>query len=482
MKNTLLFDLIHSLTRNEKGYFVKNNSLKNKLFLSLYSGIENQKEYNELTIRKKFKGTYIEKNFSFAKNYLYNAILKNLIQFNFKKKDKYYYFNSVELLYKKGLYKHCEKLLIQIHKKANIKNDYLSLLRIIEFSKLILASNLRYSDALNDIVSYEADVLKAQQITSTFQSILIKIKQYRENTGNMINEDLYTIKDLIETPFLKDKSNIINLQCKKMYHEILFLYAFIFNRYDIALRHSNELQQIIFHSKQKVLYLTSYEKFELISHIIRFNILSNNHQLALANIKKSNQIIITSDFINPTEKNIMLLRNLIFETDIFLLSKQSNEFNESFDKAVLLVKQNKLKSYIKQLYKILLANKICHYFLIKDYKSTLLEINNLLHYEKKEVRSDIILFIKLTEMAIFYDRKNMTLLNSRALSFKRDLIKAKVTDQLWKTYSTFFSLTDTNNIDNSHIKNTIALINKAPKTRLKLDLFHIENWLKQKSD
>ena len=116
--------------------------------------------FNPFINKKKFLGTYIGKNFSFAKNYLYHTILKYTIQYDANKKDIYYYFASIRFLYKKGIYVGCSKMLKQAFKKAENENDYLSILRVIEFTRLLLHSYMKSYEELRYIVEQEPEILK----------------------------------------------------------------------------------------------------------------------------------------------------------------------------------------------------------------------------------------------------------------------------------------------------------------------------------
>ena len=89
MKTTSNFihQLIHSLTKNEKGYFVKllkvhGGDPMNKKYFLLFSAIDKQLTYNESALTNQFKAEPFIKQFSVAKNYLIQIILKSLIQFN----------------------------------------------------------------------------------------------------------------------------------------------------------------------------------------------------------------------------------------------------------------------------------------------------------------------------------------------------------------------------------------------------------------
>ncbi|MDQ3020658.1 MAG: hypothetical protein M3R36_08820 [Bacteroidota bacterium] len=75
-----LFDLIKSLSPNEKRYFKLNVALQkgNKNYLELFAALDSQKIFNEVEIKTKYKKENFVKNLTFTKNYLYKLIFKSL--------------------------------------------------------------------------------------------------------------------------------------------------------------------------------------------------------------------------------------------------------------------------------------------------------------------------------------------------------------------------------------------------------------------
>ena len=86
--NSPLFDLIKSLSKAEKRFFkLETNRYKsksNKVYIEVYKILDNQDIYNEEELKKKLP-TQSNIRLPQLKNYLYNLILKILIQFNSKK-------------------------------------------------------------------------------------------------------------------------------------------------------------------------------------------------------------------------------------------------------------------------------------------------------------------------------------------------------------------------------------------------------------
>ena len=108
--NTDLYDLIHALSPSEKAYFkkyaYKQGSGKDNPYLQLFDAIDRQKKYDEEKLKQKFKGQKFIKQFSTAKNYLYNLILGCLADYDASKSKHAKVLQAItqiNSLYKRGL-------------------------------------------------------------------------------------------------------------------------------------------------------------------------------------------------------------------------------------------------------------------------------------------------------------------------------------------------------------------------------------------
>ena len=105
-----LFQLIKALTKQEKRYFKLHASRhvigKENKYVKLFDAIDQQKEYNEERIKKKFNHAPITRQLHVAKNYLYHLLLDSLRSYHeSKSEDKFFtLLRNAQLLFNKGLY------------------------------------------------------------------------------------------------------------------------------------------------------------------------------------------------------------------------------------------------------------------------------------------------------------------------------------------------------------------------------------------
>src|SRR3989344_4962187 len=113
-KKEPLFELIHSLSVPEKGYFKKNCGPGDQVYVKMFDLINKQTNYNEKEILKAIRNESVSKNFSVSKRYLYDSILSVLIRYQSQKNIESQLnidIESIKILFNKGLYDQTEKLL-----------------------------------------------------------------------------------------------------------------------------------------------------------------------------------------------------------------------------------------------------------------------------------------------------------------------------------------------------------------------------------
>ncbi|HWY38137.1 MAG TPA: hypothetical protein VNY73_06230, partial [Bacteroidia bacterium] len=139
-----LHQLIKSLNMSEKRYF-KIHSTRHIIgetnnYIRLFDAIENQEIYNEEEIKKKFEGETFIKHLPSEKHYLYNHILESLNAFY---KEKTFLTRSsntlisIEILYNRGLFLQCLKLINRVKAEAYELEKFSALLIILRQEAIV---------------------------------------------------------------------------------------------------------------------------------------------------------------------------------------------------------------------------------------------------------------------------------------------------------------------------------------------------------
>jgi len=218
----LLHELIHSLTKSEKRYFSVFTSIhkESNNYVKLFNAIHAQKEYDEDAILDQFKKEDFIRQFSVAKNYLMNLVLKSLSNHHQKAKKSIElntFLTEIEVLYWKGLFKLCQKRINQAKKIAQ-KYDMTHYLLLINYWD---RRNEDYvsSKMLNEEAAEETELYLNCYNRQMQMNFLIKeMERITKSTIKSTGQTLQPIKDLFDNDLLKLKEDeIFNFYTKVDY-------------------------------------------------------------------------------------------------------------------------------------------------------------------------------------------------------------------------------------------------------------------------
>ncbi|HRP53370.1 MAG TPA: hypothetical protein PLI97_07660, partial [Fluviicola sp.] len=113
-----LFNLVKSLSKSEKRFFKLSSSLQagEKNYLKIFDFIDKQKQYDEKELKDAFANEVFVKHLPSEKNHLYRLILKSLRTFYSEQSASSILkqeLKNVEILYKKALFKECDKFVVR---------------------------------------------------------------------------------------------------------------------------------------------------------------------------------------------------------------------------------------------------------------------------------------------------------------------------------------------------------------------------------
>lgn len=148
MEKEPLFELIQSLSPAEKGYFKKTvQAGDDSNYIKLFDAINKQEKYDAEKLKKQFKGEKFMSNFSVTKQYLLDAILKSLRSYhaqNIKEFELDEYIQNIRVLYDKGQYELCDKMLVKAKQLAHDYELYTHLLRLLAFEHVFNQFRTKY--------------------------------------------------------------------------------------------------------------------------------------------------------------------------------------------------------------------------------------------------------------------------------------------------------------------------------------------------
>ncbi len=235
-----IFQLIKSLTKQEKTYFKKFASAftdeEGSNYLKMFDEISNQavkgETYNEEKIKKgNYSGKFL-KNLSYHKNYLYNMIMSSLINYHKENKEIIFIRNllsQVEILTGKLLYEQALKVLARASKIAAEKEMFLFSYEINYLERVLKKLTLGHLEStlqINDFYKNQKEILEKLLNIIEFYNLHDRINDImrKSSTGNSRSEgEMNELSIILENDLLKDESNALTFQSKILMNDILLL-------------------------------------------------------------------------------------------------------------------------------------------------------------------------------------------------------------------------------------------------------------------
>lgn len=185
-----LHQLIHSMSMSEKRHFKiyaqRHISSGMNNYIRLFDAIGRQERYDEAALRKKFAGEPFVKHLASEKHYLYGQIIDSLNLFNREKTFLSRYSNTVitvEMLFNRGLFGHCRKMLRKAKKEAYLLEKFSTLLMLVRWETLIFIKD-EDDVALNRSLAEELRILEIIRNQTTLMKHAFNI-QIRIDKGNV---------------------------------------------------------------------------------------------------------------------------------------------------------------------------------------------------------------------------------------------------------------------------------------------------------
>lgn len=241
---TDLFDLIHSMSGTEKAYVKKYARLHSKEahnnYLELFNAIENQKEYDEPALLLKFKGRKFTRQFSVAKNYLYNQILQAMDAYH---KSSYSevrkLIHQTEFLINKGLLDQAERTIRKAEKIAKQFEIPGTVVEINDLWKMRIATLRSDWKMMEQIFIEEKSELSRQERTLEYRKLYAKMVDLY-NRRDYLEKIKHTHDPLMDSKLVADPTHAETIQQKFILNQILSKHASHTGDYKKAHRHLTE--------------------------------------------------------------------------------------------------------------------------------------------------------------------------------------------------------------------------------------------------
>lgn len=480
----LLFELIHSLTKSEKR-FVKINAQVHKgdkLYLKLMDAIDKQKEYDETKLLEIFKEEEFTNQFSVAKNYLQNFILKQLRQYHSGLKTNIECKNlliDIEILFWKGQYNLAEKLISKTEKIAKKYELFLALEELNNWKSRIynvfLKLDINYKMASDDKVKKNIEnyknILEYKELTTVAHLLIKQSEVIRDD------EEKNNYEKLLKNPLLINLSNAKSNQAKYSYYVL----NSVIYRATGKVKESKEFRKKLVSFLESQPHLIEENPIQYIAavHNLLMNcLIEHDYPFFHENIAKLKNY----NFKMPHEKAHLFSTLSLFELGYFTEKKEYDNAIKFAEDALL--KYGNISNLLNIEHEFLFHYHVgLAYYHKQEYSKALKRINNVINITPKNLRVDIKASTYILNILTHYELKNYEILPyliNSAISFLKISKMYRKIDQLF--LSIFKHTPSTSNQKETIIFLEIKLneMNKLKdKTTIVSDIDYF-NWINSK--
>lgn len=420
--NDHLFQLIQSMTKNEKRYFrlevARYESAEKNDYLRLYDAIERQSNYDETAVKETLGDDRLIKRFASIKNYLYNILVQSLTNYHAESNSRmtlHGLFQQIDMLFSRGLYKQSNKLLQKAKKiAADYQRSHFTFL-FAEWDKKFANLEERFWKLEKRIQAiYDSERQQAQEFLQRveLEDLHLRIIHEMYSKGHPRDEAAKQVYlDFLKHPALQQDYSQFNWRAQNIYCSAM----------GICYHMLGDRQQSLFYDARRI-ELLEQEPQLLKEENLDYSIALYNYIQELSDEKRYDEAFAlmdrvrkftqSSDFMpDGRSKEFFFLVLYYHSTRIYLRLGD-------FDKICA------LNSELKQIFEELLENPgmnglffmiplnmSVNYLILGNYDESLYWIRIILNDKSNNIRHDILGFVRILHLIIQYELKNYSILD-----------------------------------------------------------------------
>jgi hypothetical protein len=424
-KNSNAFVIIKSLTMSEKRYFKlfseRHTIGEQNKYVALFDQLDKIEAENDTVLKSNLKALGVNPDFISAdKNYLYQLILRSLNEFhnsktyNLKIKESLV---SIEILFHKGLYHECLKLITRAEEFAIECENFQLMIDVLMWKKKCCGYSigLKEAAAVNTEIDIYLELLSnLKRFTDLYyESNLLQATNEKQNKA--LTQQKY--QQILNEPELQSEEAALSFSAKIFHHLIYSNYYFSIDNKPLEFEHLQKLVDILNISK-------TYSTENPLDYISIYNRL-----LAIKKHFKTSTFFNDIEVLNEFAKKPHIKKEVVLERVFIHTNTHELEYyliNNDFDTAL-----KKLADIEKNISK--LDIEIEHFHLIYFYylqaitlvylgqfHKALKFVNKILNDFKFDSRPQVYARIEVLNIIIHYELKNYSLVTS----FSKQVLKS----------------------------------------------------------
>jgi hypothetical protein len=425
-----LFQLIQALTRNEKGYFKKMAGMhvigEQNNYVRLFDAIEGQEEYDEVDIVRQFEGETFIRHLPSEKNYLYSLIIRSLTEYHAgisTEAELFGMLHAVEILFDKGLFPACDKMLRKAEKIAMAYEKHLILLRIHDWQSKVyiaLSDMERLKEHLDNKLLAQEKLIMEYDHYIQYKTLDEKLFYYSKTIGFPRNKkDKLVYQVLVNHPLMRHEKIASGFLARYFFFSAWNIYAEVLGDKKATYKYRKKMVE---HVEQ----FPDQLKDNLILYVRALNNLVNI-QDELGYFEEMEKDLLKFDSIKTKSTTI---QSRVFAYSYSLKIARTIEAGEFRECVKFFPEVEEGMRKFKQLLhkEFILAfnyNFFYGYFGAGDFRNSLKWMNKMLNDTTFATRPEIYRFALVMNLILHFELKNEELLAYNIRSTYRFLLKQK---------------------------------------------------------
>ena len=491
--STELFNLIKSLSKSEKRFFKLSSSLQSgeKNYLKIFDAIERQPQYDEEAIKAMFDGEVFIKHFPSEKNHLYKLILKSLRNYhsdNSVSSILRQEIKNIEILYKKALYKECNKFVNRAKKMARSHEKFYYWFELINWEKTLLEEAYesgQFDRNLDELIREETEVIEKLRNLAEYHILYSRINYVFRSGGFARNaKEKEIVAEIANNHLIKGKNTALSTRAATICYYIKGLCASTNREYKESFQYFLRVKEIM--DNNPIIRADLAKRYvRTMSHLLYCYIDDGDFEEARDLVTKMRGLVKEKGF-NTVDIGVKVFTSsYIGET---MLYDKMGHYEESLPVIDQII--DGMENYgdkINKEQEIVFAYNIAYlYFGAGKFNKALFWINKVLNDNEQTLRQDIYSFSRLFNLIIHYELGNLDLLEYIIKSTFRYLNKGEkdytVETLILKHIRKLARITnDADRVDQFELMRAdLQEAFKTPNERVVLDYFDFNAWVESK--
>lgn len=500
MNNTdHVFQLIRSMTKNEKRYFrlevSKYGGSDKNDYLKLYDCIDGREDYDEADVKASLRDEKLVKRFSAIKNYLYNILLQTLTNYHAERNSTALLCNllqQIDILFGRGLYKQSYKLL---QKAQKIAAEY----QRTPFKLILVDWEQRFADLeekfnklenrLQELIEEENGYIKELHDKIDLEQIHLQTIHQMYQRGTPRNEEeREPYRKFLQHPILQKDHSQSGWYNQNAYYSATAMCYYMLGETERS-KELNTKRIEMLESNPQILMEENVDYSVAMYNYIQILSNTGKYDEAIAALEKVRQFTESPQLItDERSKEFFFLILYYHSTRLYLLLGEFAKISALDAELKKKYKELNEKPNKNRLFFMIPLNMTVGHFILGEHVAALYWARVILNDKHNTIRHDILGFVRILHLLIQYELKNYAILEHSIESTQRYLQEHdKFMDfeyTVLRLVRKLLTLPDFGTKDTSFFKKTKEeldeLATKDNYTQQLMQTYHLTSWLESK--